>query len=104
MNVIHSIHKKIKEMSHHNTARLEITLERMANAINVLTDKISEQTDLLKEINFSQNSEETKNYPWALGQEKRNTLERFTKRTTSKACWNIISDLIEMQKKSFSQK
>ena len=59
INVINSIHKKIEETSHNNTARLEITLERMANAIDALTDKISEQTDLLKEIKFSQNSEET---------------------------------------------
>src|SRR6266446_9917957 len=60
INAINSIHKKIKETSHHNMAHLEITLERMANAINALTDKISKQTDLLKERNFSQNSEEQK--------------------------------------------
>ena len=41
INTINSIHKKIKEMSHNNMARLEITLERMANAIDTLTDKIS---------------------------------------------------------------
>ena len=72
-------------MSHNSTAHLEITLERMANAIDALTDKISKQTDLLKDINFSQNSEETNKYPWALGQDKRNTRERFTKRTTSES-------------------
>src|SRR6266446_5054080 len=66
-------------------AHLEITLERMANVIDTLTNKISEQTDLLKKINFSQNSEETKKYPWATGQEKTNTREKFTKRTTSKS-------------------
>src|SRR6266446_634266 len=85
INAINLIHKKIEEMSHHNTAHLEITLERMANAIDVLTDKISEQTDLLKDINFSQNSEETKKYPWAMGQEKTRTRENFTKRTTSES-------------------
>src|SRR6266436_8502165 len=57
----------------------------MANAIDALNNKISEQTDLLKEINFSQNSEETKIYPWATGQEKTNTRENFTKRTTSES-------------------
>jgi hypothetical protein len=50
-----------------------------------LTDKISKQTDLLKEINFSQNSEETKRYPWAIGQDKTNTHEKFTKRSTSES-------------------
>ena len=58
INVINLIHKKVKEMSHTNMACLEITLERMANAIDALTDKISKQTDLLKEIKFSQNSED----------------------------------------------
>src|SRR6266436_1058910 len=43
INAINSIHKKIKETSHNSMACLEITLERMANAIDVLTDKISEQ-------------------------------------------------------------
>src|SRR6266436_4843392 len=85
INTINSIHKKIEEMSHNSMARLEITLERMANTIDVLTDKISEQTDLLKEINFSQNSEETKKYPWAIGQEKIKTREKFMKRTTSES-------------------
>src|SRR5712692_2195814 len=85
INGINSIHKKIEETSHNNTARLEITLERMANSIDTLTDKISEQTNLLKEIKFSQNSEETKKYPWTIGQDKTNTHEKFTKRSTSKS-------------------
>src|SRR6266446_1021415 len=50
INAINSIHKKIEETSHNSMAHLEITLERMANAIDTLTDKISKQTDLLKEI------------------------------------------------------
>src|SRR6266581_3638885 len=67
-------------------ACLEITLERMANAINALTEKISEQTDLLKDLIPSQNSEEIEKYPWTLGQEKgKNTRERFTRRTTSES-------------------
>src|SRR6266705_6761840 len=41
LNAINSIHKKIEELAHHNMARLEITLERMANVINALTKKIS---------------------------------------------------------------
>src|SRR6266705_3343096 len=86
LNVIKSIHKKIKETSHHNTACLEITLERMANAIDALTEKISEQTDLLKDLIPLQDSEKTEKYPWTLGQEKdKNTCERFMRRTTSKS-------------------
>ena len=85
INTINSIHKKIEETSHTNMAHLEITLERMANAIDALTDKISKQTNLLKEITFSQNSEETKRYPWAIGQDKTNTCEKFTKRSTSES-------------------
>ena len=54
LNAINLIHKKIEEMSHHNTARLEITLERMANVIDVLTEKISKQTDLLKDLILSE--------------------------------------------------
>src|SRR6266581_5828990 len=50
LNTINSIHKKIEETSHHNMAHLEITLERMANAIDALTVKISEQTNLLKDL------------------------------------------------------
>src|SRR6266581_1041171 len=86
LNVINSIHKKIEETSHHNMAHLEITLERMANAIDALTEKISEQTDLLKDLIPLQNSQKTEKYPWTLGQEKdKNTCERFTRRTTSKS-------------------
>src|SRR6266700_1928744 len=86
LNAINSIHKKIEETSHHNTARLVITLERMANAIDALTEKISKQTDLLKDLIPSQNSEKTEKYPWTLGQEKdKNTCERFTRRTTSES-------------------
>ena len=67
-------------------AHLEITLERMANAINALTKKISEQTNLLKDLIPLQNSEKTEKYPWTLGQEKdKNTHERFTRRTTSES-------------------
>src|SRR6266436_5177812 len=75
INMINSIHKKIEETSHNNMAHLEITLERMANAIDALTNKISKQTDLLKEIKFSENSEETKRYPWATGQEKQTLMK-----------------------------
>src|SRR6266581_1900464 len=58
----------------------------MANVINALTEKISEQTNLLKDLIPLQNSEETKKYPWTLGQEKdKNTRERFTRRTTSES-------------------
>ena len=86
-------------------AHLEITLERMANMIDTLTDKISKQTDLLKDINFSQNSEETKKYPWATGLEKKTKLVKSSrKEPPAKARWNIISDSIEMLKKYFSQR
>src|SRR6266446_8151682 len=44
INAINSIHKKIEETSHNSMAHLEITLERMANTIDTLTVKISEQT------------------------------------------------------------
>ena len=86
LNVINSIHKKIEEMSHHNMAHLEITLERMANVIDALTEKISKQTNLLKDLIPLQNSEKTEKYPWTLGQEKdKNTHERFMRRTTSES-------------------
>src|SRR6266581_7489976 len=58
----------------------------MANVINALTEKISEQTNLLKDLIPLQNSKETEKYPWTLGQEKdKNTRERFTRRTTSES-------------------
>src|SRR6266581_4116263 len=58
----------------------------MANVINALTEKISEQTNLLKDLIPLQNSKETEKYPWTLGQEKdKNTCERFTRRTTSES-------------------
>src|SRR6266705_5459113 len=40
LNAINSIHKKIEETSHHNTAHLEKTQERMANVIDELPEKI----------------------------------------------------------------